>query len=53
MTPVQLSPLVLKHVSVLTLQNNVYPVLFLELKATEVLTDVVVEVEYTPAYVQT
>ncbi len=53
MTPVQLSPLALKHVSVLTLQNNVYPVLFLELKATEVLTDVVVEVEYTPAYVQT
>lgn len=51
MTPVQLSPLALKHVSVLTLQNKVYPVLALGVKTTETQEDVVVEVDYTPAYV--
>lgn len=53
MTPVQLSPLALKHVSVLTLQNNIYPLLSLGLHATKSLAEVAVEVDYTPAYVQT
>lgn len=51
MTPVQLSPIALKHVSVLPLQNKVYPVLTVGLKTSETLEDVAVEIEYNPAYV--
>ena len=52
MSPVCLSPIVLKHVSVLPLQNNVYPLLALGVKATQALADIDVEIDYSPAYVQ-
>lgn len=53
MSSVRLTPLALKHVSVLTLQNNISPVLTLELESERSLEDVAVEIDYTPSYIQT
>lgn len=52
MPSVKLTPFVLKHVSVLTLQNRIYPIPELELRAESDLTDVTLEVSYTPEYIE-
>lgn len=53
MSSVRLSPIILKHVSVLTLQNGISPLLSLDIESAEPLEEVMVEIDYTPQYVQT
>ncbi len=52
MVSVTLSPLTLKHVSVLTLQNGIYPVPEAELLSDAELSDITVEVHCIPEYIQ-
>lgn len=51
MLSVTLTPHALKHVSVLTLQNGIYPVPYVELQAEKEYADVTVEVRCAPEYI--
>ena len=48
----QINPIVLNHVSVLPLQNGIYPVRVIEFQAERPLVEVTVKVQYTPDYIQ-
>ena len=52
MPHVQIHPSILKHVSVLPLQNGIYPVRGLVFKTESPLVAVTVKIQYTPDYVQ-
>lgn len=52
MPPVQLTALTQKHVSALTIRNGIYPVQSIELMSECSLSELRLEVHYSPAYIQ-